>query len=496
MVEKQYIKHLYEEEGKSLNEITRMTGHNYRTVAKYANQEDWNEKEREVKAESYPVLKDYIAVIDGWLEEDRKVPRKQRHTAKRVYERLRDEKGYQGSYTSVKRYVRKKKQALNSVEEGYLPLEHPEGHAQADFGEFQYYDGDGKERKGYALTVAFPYSNNGYTQVFQAQNQECLLEGLKRVFEHIGGVPRRIRFDNLAPAVVQVKEGTERVLTDGFMRFQLHYRFQADFCNPARGNEKGNVENKVGYSRRNALVPVPTITDFAAFNQGLWEWSRKDAERLHYKRQIPIRELWEQERGNLLKLPQNPYCVFRYTTLVVNKYGFAVVDTNKYGLPPALSGEKVQAKIWYDHVEFYYDKHMVGRYARSYGRNEELLDWTHYAAALCVKPGAVEHTRFYQQMPERWRTHLSDLHGADRRSALQLLSEIVRDGNAALCDDALELAVENGRTDADSIRQCYYMIARKEFRPPALELHTDAPIVNYHPDLSAYDSLTGGSVHG
>ena len=155
----------------------------------------------------------------------------------------------------------------------------------------------------------------------------------------------------------------------------------------------------------------------------------------------------------------------------------------------------MQAKIWYDHVEFFYDRHMVGRYERSYGRNEELLDWTHYAAVLCVKPGAVEYTRFYQQMPERWRTHLADLHGADRRSALQLLSEMVRDGNAELCDDALEMAFETGRTDADSIRQCYYMIAKKEFRPEPLKLRDSTPAMNYNPDLTAYDILTGGGAN-
>ena len=375
MAKKQYIRHLYEEEGKSIREIARMAECNFRTARKYAMKEDWNEeREPETRVESYPVLKDYIGTIDEWLEADQKVPRKQRHTAKRVYDRLREEKGYTGSYDSVKRYVRKKKQLMKTVTEGYVPLAQPEGHAQADFGEFQYHDGEGDERKGYALTVTFPYSNNGYTQVFRSQNQECLLEGLKRVFEHIGGVPKRIRFDNLSPAVAQVKKGTERVLTDGFIRFQLHYRFQADFCNPAKGNEKGNVENKVGYSRRNALVPVPVITDFAAFNEGLWEWSRKDAERTHYRHQVPIRELWEQERSELLKLPQNPYRVFRYDTLVVNKYGFVVIETNKYGLPPVLSGEKVQAKIWYDHVEFFYDRYMVGRYERSYGRSEELMD--------------------------------------------------------------------------------------------------------------------------
>ena len=498
MAQANTIKDLYENEGASLREISRRTGLSFQTVRKYAQRDDWNgEKEAKPgrKPENYPALGPYIPTIDAWLEADRKIPRKQRHTAMRVYQRLRDEEGYQGCYSSVKRYVRRKKRALKMSGEEWLPLDAPEGCAQTDFGEFLYYDAEGKGKKGHALTVTFPYSNHAYTQVFPSQNQECLLEGLKRVFERVGGVPLRIRFDNLSPAVVEVLEGTERVLTDGFTRFKLHYRFQADFCNPGKGNEKGNVENKVGYSRRNLFVPVPTITDFAAFNESLWEKCDKDAEREHYRKKRLIRELWEEERGKLLTLPEHPYDVFHYVTLAVNKCGFVTIETNRYGLNPALAGETVQAKIRYDRVEFFYGQRPVGEYERHYGRNQEFLDWRQYTSALTRKPGATEHTRFFDSMPETWREHLSRIQGKERRSALELLSEIVRDGNAELCADALELAAENGRTDAESIRQCYYMVARKEFRPNPLRLDNDAPPLNYSPDLSAYDTLTGGEGH-
>ena len=377
MAQIKYIKNLYENEDLSLREISRRTGHSFQTVQKYAYQENWiKEKLPNLEAENYPNLEKYIPSIDEWMELDRKLPRKQRHTAMRIYHRLVDEQGYQGSYSSVKRYVRKKKFVLKLAAEGYLPLAQPCGHGQVDFGESLYYDAQGKERKGYALTVSFPQSNKGYTQFFPSQNQECLLEGLKRVFERIGGVPPRLRFDNLSTAVAKVLEDGERELTEGFTRFMLHYRFRAEFCNPAAGNEKGNVENKVGYSRRNAFVPVPTVTSFEAFNEWLWDWCEKDAQRLHYKYKIPIQELWEADRESLLKLPEYPFPVFRYEVLSVNKYGFAVIDTNKYGLAPTLAGKTVQAKIFFDHVEFYYDHHPVGRYRRSYGRNEELYDWT------------------------------------------------------------------------------------------------------------------------
>ena len=496
MAQIDYIKDLYENEDLSLREISRRTGHSFQTVQKYAYQENWSAgKLPNLEAENYPNLEQYIPSIDEWMELDRKLPRKQRHTAMRIYHRLVDEQGYQGSYSSVKRYVRKKKFVLKLAAEGYLPLAQPCGHGQVDFGESLYYDARGKERKGYALTVSFPQSNKGYTQFFPSQNQECLLEGLKRVFERIGGVPLRLRFDNLSTAVAKVLEGGERELTEGFRRFMLHYRFRADFCNPASGNEKGNVENKVGYSRRNAFVPVPTVTSFEAFNEWLWDWCEKDAQRLHYKYKIPIQELWEADRESLLKLPEYPFPVFRYEALSVNKYGFAVIDTNKYGLAPTLAGKTVQAKIFFGHVEFYHDHHPVGRYRRSYGRNEELYDWTQYVGTLLKKPGAVEHTRFFKQLPQQWQELLAQSRGQERKGALRLLDEIVRDGNAPLCEDALSMAAENGRTDPDSIRQCYYMIAKKEFRPKPLELRASTPKLRYDPNLTAYDGLTGGVSH-
>lgn len=490
------IKDLYENEDLSLREISRRTKLSFQTVKKYAHQENWNqEKLPNLEAENYPVLKEYIPIIDKWLEEDRKIPRKQRHTAKRIFDRLREEKGYSGSSSSVRRYVRKKKTVMKLIADGYLPLAHPAGHAQVDFGESMYYDASGKSRKGYALTVSFPQSNKAYTQFYPSQNQECLLTGLQQIFEKIGGVPPRLKFDNLSAAVVRVLDNGERELTDGFMRFKLHYRFHADFCNPASGNEKGNVENKVGYSRRNAFVPVPTIESFEAFNEQLWNWCEKDAERLHYKYKAPIQELWKTDQESLLTLPEHPFSVFRYEALTVNKYGFVTIDTNKYGLSPALSRKTVQAKIFYDHVEFYYDHQPAGRYRRSYERNQEFYDWTQYVGILLRKPGAMEHTRFFSRMPQQWQTLLSHTKGSARKDALQLLQEIVSEGNVELCEEVLCFAAENGRTDPDSIRQCYYMIAKKEFRPMPLKLRIKEPKPGEAPDLKTYDALTGGVFH-
>ena len=334
MAQQQYIKHLYEKEEKSFAEIARTTNLNYRTVRKYALKDDWSEdKLPNLEPESYPVLGEFIPTINEWLEKDKLVPRKQRHTGKRIYYRLCDEFGYTGSYSSVKKYLRKKKAQMSTKPNGYLPLAHPPGEAQLDFGEFIYYDARGQEHKAYTLVMSFPYSNKAYIQVFPAQNQECLLEGMKRIFEYIGGVPSRIRFDNMSTAVAQVLEGAERKLTDGFTRFMLHYRFEADFCNPASGNEKGNVENKVEYIRERFFVPVPSAPSLGALNDDLALWCREDMRRPHYAKERLIADLFVDERAVLLPLRPS----FEYWETVparTDKRGFVSFRNNKYFVGP------------------------------------------------------------------------------------------------------------------------------------------------------------------
>ena len=494
MTQIEYIRDLYENEGLSLREIARQTHKDFRTVQKYAYREDWNPQVKpKMEVDDYPVLGEYIPTINEWLEQDEREPRKQRHTISRVFKRLQEENGFKGSYATVKRYVTRKRDEMQKRKESFLPLDHPPGHAQVDFGKFKYYDAFDRECKGYALVVSFPYSNAGWMQAFPSENQECLLTGLKRVFYHIGGVPTRCRCDNMTTAVAQVLKGTERVITDGFYRFMLHHRFKADFCTPDKGNEKGNVENKVGYTRRNMLVPVPVISDFDAFNDELLRRCDADHDRNHYERGELIRELWEDEKQTLLTLPEHEYEVFSYDSLKVDKWGFIRVDTHKYGLSPELANEIVQVKTYFDRIEVFYDHSLLKEFRRSYEKNGMDCDWKDYLPSLVKKPGATEHTRFFNQMPKLWQEYLKSVTGRERKSALLLLSEIVNDGNESLCDEALELAGEYGVLNSDNIRQCYVFISKPEKDPPPLQLAAAPPLLNYRPDLSVYDRLTDGN---
>ena len=186
MQKQEEIKERYEG-GESKRKISREMGLSQQTVRKYAERNDWREGEKTIQEYNSPKLASCTGTIKEWLENDKREPRKQRHTIMRIYERLCEEHGYRGSYCTVKRYVNRYKSQIS--ESGILPLSQPPGHAQLDFGEIKYYDAAGAGQKGYELVISFVYSNKGYHQVFRSNNQECLLEGMKKIFYHIGGVP-------------------------------------------------------------------------------------------------------------------------------------------------------------------------------------------------------------------------------------------------------------------------------------------------------------------
>ncbi len=490
-----YIKELYEKQEKSLREIAKITGNSFTTVQKYAYMGNWSpNKLPNVSPERHKILGPYIPTVDAWLEADAKMPRKQRHSAMRVYERLRDELAYTGSYSSVKKYFRKKKYLLglkNKSQEGFIPLEHPPGHAQLDFGEVLYSDGDGVRIAAYELVLSFPHSNKAYAQLVPSQNRECLFEGMKRIFNHIGGVPCTIRFDNMSTAVAEIHSGHERKLTDDFMRFSLHYRFAHEFCNPASGNEKGNVENNVGYIRRKLFVPMPSVSDLDEFNRDLLLRCESLGEREHYRAGCSVNELWTDDKNELLSLPEDDYDVFRYEVGYVNKLGLIHLDTNRYSVSPELVGSKVQIKAYYDRIEIYHEGKCIVKHKRCYDKNRDILDWTRYVPLLAKKTYAAVNSKVFKLMPQNWQEYLTACTARERKSALSVLNDIVQSGNSDRCSEILDTAMRSGRTDYDSIRQCYYSLTGQA-PPEPISIEAAASKTLPLPDLSVYNVLTKG----
>src|SRR5271154_222148 len=250
-----------------------------------------------------PKLDGWVGAIDQILEDDKARGKKQRHTAKRIFERLRDERAYTGGYTIVKDYVRLRKL---SQREMFVPLEHPPGDAQADFGEAMVVIA-GVERKAHYLVVDLPQSDDCFVMAFPAETTEAFLEGHNQAFAYFGGVPRSMLYDNTRIAVKEIAGDGERKPTEAFSRLQSHYLFAAKFGRPGKGNDKGNVEGLVGYARRNFMVPVPRVASWEELNAHLREECRKRRERKLWGHTETIAERFGRDREKLLPLPPALY---------------------------------------------------------------------------------------------------------------------------------------------------------------------------------------------
>ena len=209
-----------------------------------------------------PKLEPFTGVIGAILEADRQVPRKQRHTAKRILERLRDEYGFDGQYTIVKDYVREHRRRSQEM---FVPLSHPPGHAQCDFGEALLVIG-GVEQKAHCFVIDLPHSDGCFVKAYPAEITEAFLDGHVSAFSFLGGVPQSILYDNTKLAVAKILGDGRRRRTRAFTELQSHYLFDDRFGRPGKGNDKGKVEGLVGYVRRNFLVPIPSFESFEALN--------------------------------------------------------------------------------------------------------------------------------------------------------------------------------------------------------------------------------------
>ena len=245
------IRKAYHIDGKSQRQIARELGHSRKTVSK-ALKHSVPPGYSPRRVQPKPVLDPFIAVVDRWLEEDRDRPRKQRHTMTRIFQRLRDEYGYEGSYVTVTRYVR---EAGVGFQETYSPLDFGPGEeAQVDWGQARAVIG-GVETVVHLFCMRACNSGAPFVRAYMHEDQLSFLDGHVHAFEFFSGVFRRLAYDNLRSAVV--RSGRNRRLTEAFRGLRSHYLFDTRFCNPGKGNEKGHVENLVKYAQRNFMTPLP-----------------------------------------------------------------------------------------------------------------------------------------------------------------------------------------------------------------------------------------------
>ncbi len=499
MEKQNYLSNLSQFEGLSLRKIAERSGHHFNTVKKYVDKENWNEEYRPRK-ERVSLLEPLKPVIDEWIREDLKRSRKYRRTGTKIYNDLRQDVEHRkllavGKQTVLNYVSQRKKEFSKKTYATAMFGLHAMCEAQVDFGKILVVGAGGAEETWHELVVSFPWSNAGFAQVCRYETKECLCEALQRIFEFIGGVPLRILFDNMSSAVVHIEDHGRRQLTEMFMRFTMHHRFKAEFCNPDSPQEKGNVENKVGYIRRNFLLPPPVITDLGAFNQRLLEQCMMDLRREHYAKEEQIRDLFAAEQEALIPLPREAFWVFTLEKVKTDKYSFIHFDKNQYSTSPEYAGCEMWLEIGTSELRVLNEKYeQVAVHKRKYGHElEPAINFENYIGALSRKPRAFLNSPYFLTMPEAVQNHLKNCQYAELKQMLLTLVPIIREGKIGDAAAVLELSTIRS---ADDFAIAYRALTEDPRELPSVTTPLTPVQQPYLPKLDPYSALLSTTAGG
>lgn len=416
-----------------------------------------------------PKLDAFVAIIDGWLDEDMKVPRKQRHTAKRVYDRLREEFAFTGGYTIIKDYMRERERRGQEV---FVPLAHPPGHAQADFGEALVVIA-GVEQKARFFVLDLPHSDSCYVRAYPAAVSEAWVDGHIHAFAFFGAVPQSIVYDNDRCLVAKILPDGTRKRAALFSGFLSHYLIRDRYGRPGKGNDKGKVEGLVGYARRNFMVPIPQFPTWDAFNAWLEEQCRKrQNDRLRGESET-IGERLQRDLAAMRALPASPFDACDQTSAKVTGQSLVRYKTNDYSVPVAYGHQDVWVRGYVDQVVIGCRGEIIARHPRSWEREDIIFDPLHYLRLIEQKINSLDQAAPLQgwSLPGEFATlrRLMESrmakHGS--REYVQVL-RLLESFDLADLHAAVKQALRLGAIGFDAVK--HLILCRVERRPPRLDL--------------------------
>ena len=459
--------------------------------------------ERKPSVRSSPKLEPLHSFIDQILEGDLKAPRKQRHTARRIFTRLKQElpEVHIGEST-VRRYVRSRKTDLGLIgREVSVPQSYDWGaEAQVDWYEATV-ELDGGRQALQFFAMRSIRSGAAFHRAYLRSTQQAFLEAHQLAFHYFGGLFRRLRYDNLKSAVKKILRGHRREETERFILFRSHWQFDASFCNPARGNEKGGVEGEVGYFRRNHLVPIPQAQTLSQLNDLLVEYCKDDLSRRIAGRQISIGQALAIEREHLLPLQSEDFDLSEESLCRVDSKGCIVARTNFYSTP-LRPGTLARVRVLPATVEIYNEGKLVAQHERSYSSRQQVLDLEHYLDVLLRKPGAfpgstalarwraegrwsTAHDQMWQQLQQRYGSQ------AGTRLMIELL-QLGRDHGYERLRSVIEQALGLGAADPAAVRYLMLAPSLDQETVPGLAPQDVLRAEHYArplPQVTAYDQL-------
>lgn len=481
--------------GRNITEVSEMTGHSRNTVRKALNGELWGYKERVHQA--FPVLEPYLPFIDTWLEQDKKQPKKQRHTARRIYHRLVSEQGFTGAESTVRRYVRIIKAKLGIDRPGaFIPCDPEAGHeGEADWGTATAIIA-GKEQQLKFFCMRSKNSGKPFVRFYPCERQQAFFDAHIHAFAFYGGVFSVLIYDNLTVAVRKVLQGRERLEQEVFTRFKAYYSFETLYCNRGSGHEKGGVEGLVGFARRNYMVPVPEAASIDELNERLLLQCTMYGDHTIAGRERTVAELFEDEKRHLLKLPAAAFSNVLPHDGRVDKYSTVIADKNRYSVPTRYVGFKIKALLYVGRVEIFTDGKRIADHERLYGNNKWSLNPDHYLELLKERPMAFHSARPIRQWREKWPQSLHQLLArfCEAQGETKGIKEFVtvlmfyRQHRASDVEAAAELALENRISSSEGVRHLLeYAQKTDAVIPPPLAGWPSLP----PPDVTVYGQLGG-----
>jgi transposase len=465
MFEYDLVRRLYYRDKLSHREINRITGHHRETIKKmlnYSSPPGYRLQQPRPKSKLDP----YVLIIDKMLEDDRSMPKKQRHTAKRIFDRLKAEHDFTGGYTIIKDYVREQKLRQKEV---FLPLTQRPGTSQIDFGKVKVMIG-GVIQDGHIFCMALPYSDAMVVQVYPTEAFEAVAAGHTTAFAFLEGVPPEGLYDNMPTAVKSVGKGHEREVTDDFMALRSHYLFRSRFCSVGRANEKGVVEGLVGYARRNFFVPILNFPTWEDVNAHLLVQCTKRLFTKTAGKDKTIGELLEEERHTFLPLPSVEFETCRKEGRRITSLSLVRYKTNSYSVPVEYAHREVTVNAYVFHIRICHKHIVIARHKRSYGRGDFVFDPLHYLPLLEQKPGGLDGARPFDnwELPKCFATLRRYLEGmcgnSGKREYIQVL-QLLRDFSLSEVRRAIERAFEYSCVSFEAIR-----LLLMTNREPAVEL--------------------------
>jgi len=489
-----FIRTSYRVYGKRIKEIARETGHSRNTIKKVLRGEYTGYKARDTQP--FPVLGPYLGIVDGWLKDDKEKPKKQRHTAVRVYNRLKEENGFQGAETTVRRYVRQAKMQLGlNGRQVYIPSDPEAGiEAEVDWGRCRAIVG-GQETLLKFFCMRSKYSGKHFVRCYPCERQQALFDGHIRAFSFFGGVFPTLIYDNLTTAVQKIFRGKKRALQVSFDRFRAYYNFAPLFCNPGQGHEKGGVEGLVGYARRNYMVPVPQADTLEQLNERLLNASLSYGGHRIAGREHTVNELYEKEKEQLIALPEAAFGNLETATGKIDKYSTIFVDKNRYSVPTRYAYCKASVVLYVDRVEIFYGNKTIASHDRLFNNNQWSLNPEHYLELIKQRPQAFRSARPIRQWRSSWPACMERLlelfiqKQGDTKGIKDFITVLMlyKDHDAGAIENAIEKALYANTGSSDAVMHILINANDREVQFGSLKNWQTLPT----PDISVYHQIGG-----